>query len=220
MEKALIVFSRAPGRGGVKTRLVPPLSRGEAEELHRRFTTDMLRLAEGINSHLFLATTRSPEAEELARGFHARIMFQRGRHLGERMRGCFSEVFSSGYSSAVMVGTDIPTLPSSFIRRAFEELEETQVVIGPSTDGGYYLLGLKRPYRGLFGGIEWGGSRVLSQTLSRIRALGIKPACLPPWYDVDDGQDLAFLYHHLRCLRACGAEVPPSTYQFLRGMEL
>jgi len=137
------------------------------------------------------------------------------------MRDAFKELFAGGYESAVMIGADLPTLPLSHLRAAFAALERRPVVLGPSLDGGYYLIGLRAPQPELFEGIAWSTSQVLSQTIERINQLGLQVQCLEPWYDVDTIDDLDFLVSHLRLLMASGrAHLPRQTVDTLRRLGL
>lgn len=133
------------------------------------------------------------------------------------MANAFKDVFSDGYSPVVLMGTDIPTLPGYILEDALRSLEKKDLVLGPSLDGGYYLIGMHRPTREVFTGIDWGTPRVLAQTVSRIRRAGMSFSCLEAWYDVDLPEDLAFLIRHVEALREAGLPWPRNTYRFLRG---
>ncbi len=121
-----------------------------------------------------------------------RLFQQREDDLGGRMANAFGLAFAEGYQAAVIIGTDSPDLPLSFIAAAFRKLEQTSVdaVYGPSEDGGYYLLGLKRFYDELFRDIPWSSDGVLEKSLARAVGAGIRTDLLPSWYDVDTAADL------------------------------
>src|SRR5207247_7996159 len=104
-------------------------------------------------------------------------------------------------------GTDSPTLPLAFIKQAFHALEGSDVVLGPATDGGYYLVGCARRLPPIFDGIEWSNAHVLDQTVRRLADPGWRLALLPPWYDVDTPQSWAMLQGHVAALRRAGEDL-------------
>lgn len=192
MPQALIVFAKMPEPGRVKTRLVPPLSHEEAARLYAAFLADALvqyaTLVADVRLYLAppLPTTRPgfvpPEVS-----LHA----QQGDGLGARMKRAFVETFAAGYDRAVVIGTDHPTLPTAFITAAFEALAVPRAVcLGPSDDGGYYLLGTNDFFPQLFDGMRYSHDRVFAQTLDRAAATDAALTILPPWYDVDDAASL------------------------------
>uniref|UniRef100_UPI0026367E0D TIGR04282 family arsenosugar biosynthesis glycosyltransferase n=1 Tax=Geobacter sp. TaxID=46610 RepID=UPI0026367E0D len=134
--------------------------------------------------------------------------------LGERMAGAFRRAFDRGCRRVAIIGTDSPDLPLAFIGWAYELLADPAVdaVFGPSEDGGYYLLALKRFHPALFAGIPWSTDKVLELSLARAAEAGLATALLPPWYDVDTADDL----------RRPGLMVPestaPLTREFLLGL--
>jgi len=148
-------------------------------------------------------------------------MPQSSGDLGGRMSNAFKDLFARGYKSAIMIGADLPTLPSRYLRAAFAALERRPVVLGPSLDGGYYLIGLRAPQPELFEGIAWSTNQVLGQTIDRINRLSLEVQCLEPWYDVDTADDLDFLVSHLRLLMASGrSDLPRQTANTIRQLGL
>src|SRR5262249_5144040 len=133
----------------------------------------------------------------LARRFAAALVDQEQGNLGARMARVLSAYAPAG---ALLIGTDTPSLPGSVLRRAAALVRRNDVVLGPSLDGGYYLVGIHGAIPDMFRGIRWGGPRVLQQTLARLAKLGIQPALAPAWYDVDRWGDLMVLAEQLRCL--------------------
>ena len=117
---------------------------------------------------------------------------QRGKDLGERMAEALRDAFSMGNGAAVIIGTDSPDLPLAFIASAFARLEhgENGVVVGPSEDGGYYLVGMTRLHRELFRDISWSSDKVMKETMKRASDAGIAISLLPIWRDVDIAADL------------------------------
>ena len=133
------------------------------------------------------------------------------------MRNAFNQSFAEGAKRVVIIGTDSPTLPTSYIQKAFDVLKKIPIVIGPTFDGGYYLLGLSKQNDDIFDDVEWSTSRVFEQTLTRIKSMNMQVYVLPPWYDVDTSEDLEFLKSHLLAMRMSGIEeIPDRTMQLLK----
>ena len=110
------------------------------------------------------------------------------------MASIFEDLFEKSYERAVVIGSDLPVFPSSFLRDAFRALAgSSDVVLGPSRDGGYYLIGLSRLVPEIFTGMPWGTARVLQATRDRLSRVGVEPSLLPGWFDVDTVEDLKFL---------------------------
>ncbi len=223
MEKrpALVVFARAPRAGGTKTRLIPALGPAGAAELHRRFLLDTLANLRHLDADLIVSAAEAGDAESmrsLAGGVspEAQLIVQSGADLGERIVHCFDQLLSRGHPSAVAVGSDSPSLPSELVGRALRFSAERDLVLGPSLDGGYYLIGLRAAIPALFAGIEWSSSTVLCDTLQRARELRLSVALLEPWYDVDTPDDLAFLRRHLRWQALSSRPIAcPRTWRYL-----
>jgi len=119
---------------------------------------------------------------------NTRMLPQRGESFGEKLHHAFEELFDEGFDSVVIIDADSPTLPRDYLTEAFDELSRSgeRVVLGPAEDGGYYLIGLKRPHRRLFEQIAWSSDRVLAETVERAREIALEVSLLPMWYDVDD----------------------------------
>jgi rSAM/selenodomain-associated transferase 1 len=188
-------MAKAPVAGKVKTRLVPPLTFEEAAELYHCLLADLFdSLRPSASADLFVAYT-PPEAT----GFRADLaakgiacFSQRGSDLGERMDSVFQDLLGDGYGSVVVIGSDLPVLPAEFLKQAYVALEtvETDLVLGPNRDGGYYLVGMRRPLPEIFANMPWGSDKVLSATLERIYGLGLRAFLLPAWFDIDTPDDL------------------------------
>lgn len=205
MNDALIVFAKVPQPGAVKTRLVPPLSPEAAAGLYAAMLADALAqyAALGATVRLYLPPSEVPLDASVGAG---ETFAQRGPDLGARMLRAFAETFAAGFDRAVIVGTDHPTLPSAFLRLAFDELETRRTVtLGPSDDGGFYAMGLRELSPALFAGMTYSHDRVLEDTLDR--ADGLDVTLLPPWYDVDDAASLDRLRDDL----AADPDVAPRT---------
>lgn len=186
---ALLVFAKLPAPGAVKTRLTTLLTETEAADLSEAFLRDSLDAYRTLPVDVRLYLDAPPEAApaDLAPA-GVTLHEQRGEGLGARMLHAFTEAFLAGYERVAVIGADHPTLPTEFVRIAFEELEEPfHVVIGPSDDGGYYLLGANELYPALFDGMTYGHDAVFEQTLARTEA---PVSILPAWYDVDTPEAL------------------------------
>ncbi len=212
---ALIVFAKVPQPGRVKTRLTPPLTPAEAAALYDAFLRDALDRYAGLGAapggpavRLYLA---GDGGEDLARP-GVSVHRQRGAGLGERMLRAFVETFAAGHDRAVVVGTDHPTLPLDFFGLAFDTLDDPlTAVLGPSDDGGYYLLGLNDIVPDLFD-MAYSHPDVFQDTLDRAMEVDLTPVVLPAHYDVDDRASLARLVQEWRA----GADPGPRTDRMLR----
>lgn len=187
-------MAKTPRSGGVKTRITS-FAPAQVAELYRCFLVDTLQLASQVDEAEPVVAYTPPEAEEemlslLPPGFA--LVPQEGANLNQRMENAFRHHFQSGYGAVVMIGSDSPHLPATYIAQAFRELENPQVnvVLGPCEDGGYYLVGLKSLYPQLFRDVTMSTSRVLQETLERVREANLAVVLLPIWYDVDTLEDV------------------------------
>jgi len=196
---ALAMMTKAPRAGQVKTRLVPPLTYSEAAELSlcliRDTVANMSQVAARVQADLiavYSPSTAEKEYDELLPGSF-RILSQSTGPLGNRLFDTTCSLLSAGYAAVCLIGSDSPTLPTEFLQKAIEALGQPgdRIVLGPADDGGYYLIGLKRPHRHLFEGIEWSTDRVLQQTIKCADEAGMEVQPLPAWYDLDDPRTLA-----------------------------
>ena len=208
MKRSILVFAKYPEPGFAKRRLTPPLSREAAAALASAFLRDTcanLRPLENIRKTVsFTPLERESELRRLV-GSGFELEPQVDGDLGQRMRGAAERALADG-GAVVLLGADTPTLPVRRIEAAFAALErtDTDVVLGPTVDCGYYLLGFKTVRRELFESMEWGTPAVLPSTLSVLRSLGLAVEVLEPWFDVDRAADLDFLRCHLEILALKG----------------
>ncbi len=195
MKPAVAVMAKTPGLGPVKSRLHPSLTPERATDLYRCFLLDRLDgLAALDGVERVIAFT--PEAGEplLAAiappGF--RLIAQRGSDLGERLSNLLTGLLEDGHPGAMAIDSDSPTLPMGYVSNAAKQLEDNaaDLVLGPCEDGGYYLIGRRRPCPALFHDIPWSTARVLRLTLDRAGQQGLRTHLLPMWFDVDTEPDL------------------------------
>jgi rSAM/selenodomain-associated transferase 1 len=203
---ALALMTKAPRAGKAKTRLTPPLTSAEAMDLSICFLRDTaqvisLAIEKGVNAAAMAVYTPVGE-EEWYEGiipdkFH--LIPQRGDSLGDRLILAADDLFTIGFESVCLIDSDSPTLPPIFYEDAVRRLVRPgdRIVLGPSDDGGYYLIGLKKLQRGIFQRIDWSTKYVFSQTVERAAEIGIEVDVLPKWYDVDDDDSLSRLCREL-----------------------
>ena len=217
MNDHLIVFAKDPKPGKVKTRLFSRFSPEDAAGLYRAFILDTLKKALSVSADCHLLCYAPADAEASMRGIAGQgwiLTPQSEADLGVRMATSLRHSLNSGAERVILIGTDIPSLPSNNLTQAFDALKDNDVVLGPSTDGGYYLIGVKADHPGLFKDIEWTTSTVFASTTRRIQRAGLRLALVPPWYDVDTPEEVAFLAAHAKA--AGDAEwVPEETLAFL-----
>ena len=216
-------MTKVPRAGDVKTRLVPPLTYDEAAELNTSFLRDTaasIRAAAGDNAQCIGVYTplgiEHTYSEILPLDFV--LVPQRGDTFGERLYFAAQDLFACGFRSICLIDSDSPTIPAETFSRAVKLLQdaEDRVVLGPSDDGGYYLIGFKKLHGEMFDQIEWSTERVLGQTVRRAKEIGLKVKMLPRGYDVDDRAGLQRL-----CTELLGENSPldsgiaPYTREFL-----
>jgi len=211
---AVAVMAKASHPGRTKTRLSPPLTPNQAAALNTAFLAD-------ISANLELAARDTKLARFMAFGPPQSVAFFEGLVgaevglletwlpiLGDCLLYAVQSLLDLGYGAACVLNSDSPTLPTAVLVAAVEALrpEGDRIVLGPTTDGGYYLLGVKRTHRRLFEDIAWSTSRVAEQTLQRAAELGLEAVLLPPWYDVDDAAALRLLTDETLAGQAFSAE--------------
>ena len=221
---ALAVMTKAPRAGQVKTRLVPPLTPEEAAQLNVCFLRDTAAaIAKACGTTARGVGVYTPIGAEgayidiLPSDFE--LLPQRGDGFGERLAFATADLFQCGFSSVCLIYSDSPTVPADVYAGAVEMLSKAgdRVVLGPSDDGGYYLIGLKQTRRELFERIDWSTERVLDQTKTRARELNLDVSLLRTGYDVDDAATLRRLCDELLS-KSSDAEIAPYTRKFLASL--
>ena len=213
---AIAIRAKAPRRGEVKTRLVPPLTAAEAAALSAAFIRDtagnILAAAESAAIDGFVAYS-PPGSETAFAGIvpeRIGLLPPRRVGLGASLFDAASDLLAAGYGAACLVDADSPTLPGSVLVEAATALAKPgdRVVLGGAEDGGYYLIGLKRPHRRLFEEIAWSTEAVFRQTIDRAAEIGVDVYTLPVWYDVDDIASLRRLIGDLAAADRIGYPAP------------
>jgi len=194
-KNCIVVFSRYPQPGETKTRLIPSLGSDGASRLQEQLTLHTLgkiRQFQRTNGCDLDVRFHGGTAEQMRAMFGESLAYrpQQGSCLGEKLANAIESCFARGYERLIVIGSDCPDIGGSHFTRAFESLGNHDVVIGPAMDGGYYLLGLKRPHVQLFHGIDWGGPLVFRQTVAIAKQLGLRVKSLDQLPDVDYPEDL------------------------------
>ncbi len=202
--RCIVLFTKAPIPGEVKTRLTPHLTAIEAANLHEAFVRDTVSfLSELEGTEKYIACHpdgADPFFEKLKQAFRVKSIDQGEGDLGDRLKRVLGKLSSEGFDEIVVVGSDSPTLPPERIGAAFNRLAESRLVLGPSLDGGYYLIGFSGGLPEVFDGISWGTETVFEETVRCAEKKDYSCAVLPYWYDVDTIQELRSLAIHLEGL--------------------
>jgi hypothetical protein len=193
----ILFFAKYPEKGKVKKRLAAHLGEDITVELYRYFVRDSLSTLETCGVKLLVCfyppESRKRFSEWL--GMNYSYVPQQGVDLGQRMKYCFVNAFDRGFQFVIAIGSDIPDLPGEFIKEALSSLKTHDVVIGPSFDGGYYLIGFRKNkfIPEAFDGIDWGTHTVFHDTLTVLQNARCKVHTLPKWSDIDTIADLKHL---------------------------
>lgn len=214
MKNAVIIMTKVPVAGNVKTRLQPTLCAEQCAELARRFLRDAVNKANSTKIPLIIAFSPIEQQKillEILPGEQT-LVEQIGENLGDKMFNAFRYAFAQNAEAIVMIGTDSPTFPAEFIARAFEFLSKNDAVLGRTADGGFYLIGLRSLYKEIFEAVEWSSPRTFEQTRRNVERLNLKLAFLPEWYDVDTPADFARLKTDL----TADSSAAPQTFAFVK----
>ncbi len=189
------IVAKAPVPGRVKTRLIPALTPEQTAALAAQLLRRTVELAQELPQIRTVVVVAPPEGIELVRRLLPRpvpLVAQGEGDLGDRLQRFFQRAFEEGSEGVMVLGADHPNLPADYLRQAVSILRRgnDRVVLGPTEDGGYYLMGLTRPHPELFQGIPWSTSEVFRETLQRARRLHLSVEQLPPWFDIDRPEDL------------------------------
>jgi uncharacterized protein len=220
---AIAVMAKASIPGRTKTRLTPPLTPEQAADLNTAFQRDiadnLLAAATLANINPWMAYAPAGSQDFFARNLPDGIGLIEtvAPDFGACLFRAATSLLAAGHESVCLLNSDSPTLPTGYLVAAATALATPgdRIVVGPATDGGYYLIGIKRPHRRLFQDVDWSTERVLDQTLARADELGLPVVLLPSWYDVDDKAALRQLIGEVvdgRPFRVVGSKPMPAAF--------
>lgn len=211
---ALIIFTRVPIAGQTKTRLMPVFSGEECAELHACFLQDIFKKAKEIDADLFVFYTPVDQEEKLKHilGEGATFLPQYGTDLGEKMRNAIHVTLLLGYEKSVLMGSDCPQIEKKSLKDSFEALDDHDIVIHPTLDGGYYLIGMKKDYESIWKIERYGTNTVIHDTLSHMKKEHLMTAVGKTYFDIDEPEDLRLLYEEINSMRITNC---PRTAEYL-----
>jgi rSAM/selenodomain-associated transferase 1 len=189
-DNLLLIFIKNPEPGKVKTRLAATVGPQKAYQIYLKLLSLTIDAASQADADRQVWYSSYIDSEDFISESTFVKKAQSGEDLGARMLYAFESGFNEGYKNIVIIGSDCPGVNPALLEQAFSELREHDLVIGPSADGGYYLLGMKNLYKTLFGEIDWSTERVLEQTLEKANSLSLSVTCLPELNDIDTVEDL------------------------------
>ena len=193
MKQALLIFTKNLIHGEVKTRLAATVGNELAFLIYSQLLEHTDSVTKDIPFDKFVFYSSKIEQDDVWNDSIYKKQVQTGNDLGERMRNAFAYAFNKDYQKVVIIGTDCPALTEKIIHDAFKSLEEADVVIGPASDGGYYLLGLKQLHPYLFENIQWSTANVFPETIKRCKQNNLLLLVLEQLHDVDEEQDLVYM---------------------------
>jgi uncharacterized protein len=222
---AIGIVCKAPKPGASKSRLAAAIGSVAAAQLSSCFLRDVASAIAAIPAHVGrsgYAVYAPAGTEEILRQLFPPsfgLLLQADADLGNVLFGATRDLLAVQHDCVLLVNGDSPTLPTAFLIQAIEALRKPgdRLVLGPASDGGYYLIGLKNPHRAVFNGIEWGTASVARATLQCAQDLALEAMLLPEWYDVDDAETFSWLRDELagRLGRFPGGGPAPATRAFL-----
>ena len=211
-DTSLVIMAKKPIVGSTKTRLCPPLSPHQASALYEALLLDTIALGtelKGVDLAIAVTPSDSSDYFQTVAPPEALLLPVECPDIGSCLSQVLEKLIDKGYKKAFAINSDGPSLPPDYLHQAVRSLDDRDLVLGPSEDGGYYLVGVKRHQPDVFIGITWSTSQVLSQTLSKASILGLQVALLPVWYDIDTWEDFVRLEAELEHL-------PPDRLKYTR----
>jgi rSAM/selenodomain-associated transferase 1 len=210
-DKCILFFIKYPQVRKVKQRLAKDIGQRKAVKIYKMFISDMLEMLSEINADVIICYSPKKALQKLRKWLGSKYEYvaQEGTSLGSRMNNCFIKAFNQFYSKAIVVGSDLPDLPKKFIEDAYRMLDEYDSVIGPSEDGGYYMLGFKAEsyLSSVFDySIKWSTKSVFTDSLGILQTYSYNVGLLPMWYDVDTVDDLKRLYQRHKNENMCSLD--------------
>lgn len=217
---ALILMTRIPYRGYTKTRMMPDISALDCEKLHNCFLRDYFSCFDKLSETIDIFISYAPEkfSKDFLKALPAQYQTfpQEGVNIGSRMLKAFERLFDQGYEKVVLVGCDIPQIQQSTYENAYKNLERVDMVISPTDDGGYCLIGLKKNYEPLFiNDVSWGEESVIDSTLKTAKEIGLKVSVLDQYRDIDNYEDLLSLQDVYRYSDRFYDNIPLNTLMFI-----
>ena len=200
MREAIIIFTRVPLPGQTKTRLQNFLTKNQCAEIHKSFLKDIKNTCEKLNRDIFVFYTPKDKDDVLKNilGDKFKYKIQEGNGLGEKMYNAIEYVLDKKYKSCILIGTDIPYLKEDDLKKAFKILKEKDIVLGPTEDKGYYLIGMKKPIKTAFENVEYGYGNVLDNTITSIKFSNLTYGLTNKNIDIDEKEDLFYFYHEIK----------------------
>jgi rSAM/selenodomain-associated transferase 1 len=189
-KKLLIIFTKNPEKGKVKTRLASFVGEDVALLVYQNLLLNTLQNVTDLAFDKCVAYSDYINRHDIWDNKRFMKCIQSGDDLGERMHNAFTLAFNKKYEQICLIGSDIPKLTSTIIEQAFQHLYDHDLVIGPAVDGGYYLIGMKHPHPELFEGIPWSTNQVFHKTLNIAKKQQLRFATLPTLYDIDKFEDI------------------------------
>jgi len=220
MMKALILMTRIPIPGKTKTRLMDVFTGEGCAELHKCFLIDLFNMFEFIKDHVDIFLTYTPEKSlniiEHILPDYIKLFPQTGEDLGARMSNAMEHVYKLGYSEVVLIGSDIPDIQPHELIEAFDILKDNDICIGPTFDGGYYLIGMKKLHRELFDSkLKWGKRTVLEGTMDISNNLGLSVGLAVKHMDIDTKEDLYTFKKRIDSNEYADMIIPQNTISYL-----
>ena len=218
---ALILMTRIPIPGKTKTRLMEILTAEQCAKLHRCFLMDMFKVIEKFKKTTDIYITYTPSncleiIEDIMPKF-AGSFAQLGDNLGLRMHNAILRLLNNGYSKVILIGSDIPSIQPADIKKAFAILDANDVCLGPTSDGGYYLIGMKKSHEKIFSDdLKWGNKSVFESTLSIANSLNLTVGLTSKHLDIDDKNDVQAFMETVRKDEFNGKMNPENTIDFIR----
>ncbi len=200
-KQLLIIFTKFPEPGKTKTRLSPALGKAAAADCQRQMTEHVLAQAQQLTHQDAIDLQihyHGANLSTLRAWLGPRLTYcaQSGENLGQRMARAFFLNFQKGYNRIILIGSDCPDISPAILRSAITTLRPVDLVLGPATDGGYYLIGLHQPHPELFTEVDWGSNKVLAQTITHANHLNLSISQLEALHDIDTPSDLQHFRHY------------------------
>lgn len=200
MRETIIIFTRVPIPGQTKTRLQNFITKNQCAEIHKNFLKDIKQTCKNLKRDIFVFYTPEDENNILKNilGYEFKYKIQEGKDLGEKMYNAIEYVLKKGYNSCILIGSDIPYLKENDLEKAFEILRKKDIVLGPTADKGYYLVGMKKPVKTIFENIEYGHGNVLDNTIASIKNSNLTYNLTNKNIDIDEEEDLFYFYDEIK----------------------